>query len=299
MRAPVLDLKALQSFVAIVESGSFTAAAKQMNYSQSAISMQLQRLEESLGVALLARTSRQLKPTRAGREALGYAREMLRLNAELRERLSDSEIAGKVRLGLPADFALYLPETLALFAERYPQVEMEVRSELSVTLVKQVTACEIDMAIVTRESSARGGKQLRREPLVWVAAPGSGAYLRRPLPLAVWPQGSCAFRSAATAALDRAGIAWRSAYENQAFGALRATVIAGLAVTVAIPSMVDSELRILQPEEVGLPELPTIDIRLYRSTGRATLAATSLADLIVERVQNIGSYLRDMPALGR
>lgn len=285
MRTPVLDLKALQSFVAIVESGSFTAAAQQINYSQSALSMQLQRLEESLGVTLLARTSRQLKPTRAGREALGYAREMLRLNSELKERLSDTEVAGRVRLGLPADFALYMPETLAVFAERHPQVEMEVRSELSVTLVEQVAASDIDMAIVTRESSARGGRQLRREPLVWVSAPGSGAHLRQPLPLALWPQGSCAFRAAATAALDRAGLVWRSAYESQAFGALRATVTAGLAVTVAIPSMVDSELQILDPKEANLPELPAIDIRLYRSTGRATRAAASLAELIVERVQ--------------
>lgn len=286
MRTSVLDMRALQSFVAIVDSGSFTAAAKQMSYSQSAISMQLQRLEDSLGVALLARTSRQLKPTRAGREALGYAREMLRLNSELKDRLSDAEIAGKVRLGLPADFALYMPETLALFAERHPQVEMEVRSELSVTLVEQAAAADIDMAIVTRESGVRGGTQLRREPLVWVVAPGSGAHLRQPLPLALWPQGICAFRAAATAALDRAGLTWRSAYESQAFGALRATVKAGLAVTVAIPSMVDSELQILDPKAAGLPELPAIDIRLYRSTGRATRAAASLADLIVESVRD-------------
>lgn len=286
MRTPVLDLRALQSLVTIIECGSFTAAAKKLNYSQSALSMQVQRLEEALGVALLARTSRQLRPTRAGRETLGYAREMLRLDSELKGRLSDSEIAGRVRLGLPADFALYIPETLALFAERYPQVEMEVRSELSVTLVDLVAAGDIDMAIVTRESDARGGTQLRREPLVWVSAPGSGAHLRQPVPLALWPQGICAFRSAATSALDRAGRSWRSAYESQAFGALRATVTAGLSVTVAIPSMVDSELQILEPDEAGLPTLPTIDIRLYRSTGRATRAAASLAELILERVRD-------------
>jgi len=286
MRPPVLDLRALQGFVAIVENESFTGAAKQLSYSQSAISMQVQRLEETLGVALLARTSRRLHPTRAGRQVLGYAREMLRLNSELRDRLSDRDIAGKVRLGLPADFALYMPETLALFAERYPQVEMEVRSELSVTLVEQVAAGDIDLAIVTRESRSQGGRQLRREPLVWVTAPGSGAHLREPLPLALWPQGICAFRSAATSALDAASRTWRSAYESQAFGALRVTVAAGLAVTVAIPSMVDASLEILDPEQANLPELPDIDIRLYRSPGRATRAAASLADIITDRIQD-------------
>lgn len=286
MRTPVVDLKALQSFVAIVETGSFTAAARQMNYSQSAISMQLQRLEDDLGVALLARTSRQLRPTRAGRETLGYAREMLRLNSELRQRLSDNEMAGTVRLGLPADFALYIPEILAQFAERHPQVELEVRSEFSVTLVEQVIAGDIDMAIVTRESNEPGGDQLRREPLVWVGAPGARAHLREPLPLATWPRDICAFRAAATAALDATGRSWRSAYESQAFGALRATVLAGLAVTIAVPSMVDTELEILDAEEAGLPGLPAIDIRLYRGAGRATPAAESLAGLILTRLQS-------------
>ena len=286
-RPPILDLKALQSFIAIVETGSFTAAAAQMRYSQSAISMQVQRLETALGVALLVRTSRRLAPTRAGRETLGYAREMLRLNNALRDRLSDSEIAGRVRLGLPADFALYLPETLGLFAERHPQVELEVRSEFSVTLVEQVDAGDIDMAIVTRESDIAGGYQLRRESLVWVTAPGSGAHLRRPLPMAMWPDGICAFRTAATDALDAAGRPWRSAFESQAFGALRATVLAGLAVTVAIPSMVDDDLQILDPDTAGLPRLPAIDIRLYRGRERATQAAASLADLIIERVGRV------------
>ncbi|WP_423822455.1 LysR substrate-binding domain-containing protein [Salinisphaera sp. SPP-AMP-43] len=286
MRTPVLDLKALQSFVAIVETGSFTAAAQRMSYSQSAISMQLQRLEDALGVALLARTSRHLQPTRAGRETLGYAREMLRLSSELQQRLSHSEIAGKVRLGLPADFALYMPGTLAQFAERHPQVELEVRSEFSVTLVEQVAAGDIDMAIVTRESKETGADLLRREPLVWVTAPGSRAHLRDPLPLATWPRDICSFRAAATAALDATEHPWRSAYESQAFGALRATVLAGLAVTIAIPTMVDPELQILEPDEAGLPALPSIDIRLYRGSGRATQAADSLAELIVERIRN-------------
>ena len=106
------------------------------------------------------------------------------------------------------------------------------------------------------------------------------------MPLALWPDCVCAFRAAATDALDAAGESWRSAFESQAFGALRATVLAGLAVTVAIPSMVDNDLAILDPTTAGLPDLPAIDIRLYRGRGRATKAAASLAALIIEQVRD-------------
>src|SRR5699024_6334185 len=111
-----------------------------LHYSQSAVSMQLRRLEDELDIVLLARDSRVVTLTPPGREVLGYAREMLRLNSELRHTLSQRRVAGTVRLGVPVDYAPYIRSTLTLFAERYPLVEMEVRSELSVTLVEQARA---------------------------------------------------------------------------------------------------------------------------------------------------------------
>ncbi|HET7314271.1 LysR family transcriptional regulator [Salinisphaera sp.] len=281
-----LDLRALQSLVTVVDIGSFTGAARQLHYSQSAISMQIRRLENELGVSLLKRESRSIEPTRAGGEVLGYAREMLRLNGELRHRLAEREIGGTVRLGLPVDYAPYIPSTLTMFAERYPLVEMEVRSELSVNLIEQTRAGDIDMAIVTREPDASGGTLLRREALVWVAAPGTTAYLHDPIPLSLSPEGVCAFRAAATARLDAAGQRWRIAYESPAFAAQRIPVGVGLAVTVAIPSLIGSDLEILAPETTGLPELPAMDIRLHRKPGRASRAADCLAELIVERIRD-------------
>lgn len=280
------ELRALQSFVTVVDTGSFTAAAEQLHYSQSAVSMQLRRLEAELDTPLLMRDSRVLQPTRAGREVLGYAREMLRLNGELRSRLADREVAGTVRLGLPVDYAPYVPGTLALFAERYPFVEMEVRSELSVTLIEQVRAGEIDMAIVTSESQAKNGIRLRREPLVWVAAPGTATHRQDPLPLAVSPEGICAFRAAMTAGLDAMGRHWRTAYESQAFATQRIPVGVGLAITATIPSLIGPDLEILAPGAANLPALPMMDIRLHRSPGRASQAASYLADLIIERIRD-------------
>lgn len=286
MRHRILDLCALQSFVTVVSTGSFSAAAKQLHYSQSAVSMQLKRLEDELDVAVLTRRSGAIEPTRPGLEVLGHAREMLRLNGELQNTLAEREVAGTVRLGIPIDYAPYIPGTLTLFAERYPFVEMEVRSEFSVTLIEQTRAGEIDMAIVTREPNATGGTQLRREPLVWVAAPGALTYQQEPLPLAMSPEGFCAFRAAATKRLDAMSRRWRTAYESQAFATQRIPVAAGLAIAVAIPSLIGPDLTILDPAEAELPELPMMDIRLHRSPGRAGRAAAYLTDLIIERIRD-------------
>ena len=286
MRHRTLDLKALQSFVAVISAGSFTAAAKQLNYSQSAVSMQLRRLEDDLGVNLLKRNAQIPEPTWVGREVLGYAREMLRLDRELRERLADREIAGTVRLGLPTDYAGYIADTLSLFAERYPLVEMEVYSDLSANLVEMTRASDIDLAIVTRPAAAKGGTLLRREPLVWVASPGSTAPSQDPLPLAVTMDEACVFRSTATQCLDAMGRRWRTAYESQTFITQRMPVSVGLAVTVAIPSLLGPELEALDPAAANLPELPMIDIRLHRSPGRASRAAQGLAELLIERIRD-------------
>ncbi|ROO24203.1 LysR family transcriptional regulator [Salinisphaera orenii MK-B5] len=287
MRPPVLDLRALQSLVAILDTASFTRAAEQLNYSQSAISMQIKRLEAELGTRLIERGS-VLRPTRQGRQALGHAREMLRLNSELRQRVAESEVAGRVRLGMPADFAFYLPDTLTVFAERYPQVETEVRTELSDALVRSVAAGEIDLAIVTRQAHSPGGTRLRREPLKWVGAPGSAAHRQEPLPLALYPENTCEFRQAATRRLDAIGRAWRPAYVSQAFAALHSPVSAGLAVTVATPSMLGAHLEILDEDATGLPPLPEVDIAMHRRPGRLGYAARQLADLLVERLRTTG-----------
>lgn len=285
MRTPLNSLRALQSFLVIVETGSFTAAAKQLNYSQSAISNQIQRLEENVGMALLARSTRYLTPTPAGRDVIGYAREMLRLDAEMMERLSSQDIAGKVRLGLPADFAVYMPETLAMFSARHPRVELEVRSGLSDYLSDQVSCGEIDMAVVTRTEQTTSNCRLRTEPLVWVSAKGSNAHTREPLPLALWPDGICTFRTASIKALESSELSWRVGYESESFDALRASVLAGLAITVAIPSMVDDALEILDPGSFNLPELPSIHIELVRGQGPTTRAIDCLAELIEDRVR--------------
>src|SRR5699024_8617741 len=286
MKYRTLSLTALQSLVTVIATGSVTTAARRLNYSQSAVSMQIRRLEDDLDVELLKRNARTLELTRAGREVLGYAREMLRLNEELQNHLAEQEVAGTVRLGLPVDYAPYITDTLTRFAENYPLVEMEVHSGMSVDLVEQTRAGDLDVAIVTREPETSGGITLRREPLVWVAAPGSTAYQQTPLPLALSLKGVCAFRHAATQRLNAAGKAWRTAYESETFAAQRIPVSVGLAITVTIPSLIGPDLEILDTETASLPELPATVSRLQLRPSRSSRAARSLADLLIERIRD-------------
>lgn len=260
------------------------AAARRLNYSQSAISMQLRRLEEDLGAQLLHRDHRGIRPTRLGQTAARYAREMLRLNHDLRQTVQAEQINGIVRFGLPADLAPMLRSTWARFAALYPGVQMEVRSELSVTLMKLLDEGTIDLAVVTSPTDSGEGTTLRREPMVWVGAHGTSAHQMDPLPLAIGPEGGCEFRKAALKCLDDAGRAWRVAYQSQAFAALSAQVNVGLAIAAAMPSMVSPDLNILDAEQSGLPALPAVDIRLCCAPGTPSTQTRCLAEVIMETV---------------
>jgi DNA-binding transcriptional LysR family regulator len=210
---------------------------------------------------------------------------MLRQSAMAWQDVRQERLAGRVRLGIPEDYVVYLPSTLAAFESRYPGVELKVECGLSVELVQRVHAGELDLAVVTRQPKSPGGEVLRREPLVWAGAHDHATYERDPLPLALSHQGVCIFREQALAALDAAGIAWRVAYTSASLSGLRAAVCAGLAITVLTPSMLDSHLRTLGPAE-GLPQLPGVELALHRSPGRPSEPARQLIAQLQESLAN-------------
>ena len=261
------------------------AAAKRLCYSHSAVSMQLRRLEEDLGIELLHRGHTTVRPTRIGRTAVKYAREMLQLNRGLRAETQHAEVDGIVRFGLPADLAPMLRSTWAQFADLYPRVQLEVRSELSVKLLEQLAEGAIDLAVVTLPSESTKGIALRREPMVWVGSPGTTAHLSNPMPLAIGPDGGCEFRTTALARLDAENRPWRVAYESQVFAALSAQVSVGLAISVAIPSMINPGIEILDCASSNLPELPHVDIKLCHAPGNVSRQSQSLADVVLETVK--------------
>lgn len=277
---PGLDPDLLRSFVLIAEGGSFTRAAQAVGRTQSAISMQIRRLEDALGQPLLVRGSRGVEPTRHGQWLLDRARRVLALNDEILATFRTPAVAGAVRLGSPDDYALrWLPGILAQFAASHPAVEVEVICAPSQELVERVAAGELDLTLISEgnEPPGRAVRWLWRGPLIWVGT--EPVARRRPLPLAL-DRGGCTWRQAAIEALDSSGIGWRMAYAAASLSGALAIALAGLAVTVAMPGPLPDGLRRLGAEE-GLPPLPELAIGLLR--GRTTPVEAALAHHIEDR----------------
>jgi DNA-binding transcriptional LysR family regulator len=278
-----LNIDLMRAFVAVAEGRSFTGAAEQLNRTQSAVSMQVRRLEQSLGKSLLVRNSRNVRLTDEGEVMLDYARRILRLNDEAQAEVGQPRVEGKVRLGIPDDYAFFfLPAVLAHFDRVHPRIRLEVYCSLSVDLLPLVEGGVVDLALVTRQPRSGGGVFVRGEQLVWAAAQGYHLHERDPLPLALFPAGCCIFREAAIKRLERAGRSWRAACTSRGWSGIRAFVSAGLALTVVAENTLSPGMRVLGEKE-GLPPLPGIEIALHRSKS-VSEPAELLAEHILDRL---------------
>ena len=194
-----LQLDWLKCFVAVVDAGSLSGAAGEVHRSQSAVSMQLKKLEAAVGQRLLERDSRTLQLTAEGQTLLGYARRMLDLQSEAQHALRSETLSGRVRLGVPDDYAAkYLTPVLRRFAPRHSGVEIQLNCEQSTALIPRVAAGDLDLALVSRDHP-RCGTLLFHEPMVWVGAAQFELWRRDPLPIAVYEDSSLARRSALNA----------------------------------------------------------------------------------------------------
>src|ERR1043165_52777 len=193
----LLDIDQLRTFIAIAETGSFTKAAEVVNKTQSAVSMQMKRLEERIERPIFARDGRASKLTEDGSRLLDYARRLVKLNVETVAAFSDARLSGRVRLGVPDDYAdRYLPEIMARFSRAYPGVELTVLCEPSVDLVELIDGNELDLAIITDCGSSRASEVFRRARLLWVTSNRHSTHPEEPLPLALG-QPRCRWRGAA------------------------------------------------------------------------------------------------------
>jgi DNA-binding transcriptional LysR family regulator len=274
-----LDIALLRTFVAIVDTGGLTSAGRKVGRTQPAITHQIQRLEDAIGRTLFDDNRRKLSLTHDGEILLEFARAMLRLNDEARGRFCGPSIAGHVTLGTPDLYASYiLPEVLEDFSRSHPHVEIELRCTRSIHLHAAVERNEIDIALMTNQPDFRRGELIRREPLVWVAGIGSSPELRRPIPLAVLPQGSV-YRNLALEALGAAGLQWSIRSVCDSIAGLQAAVFAGLAVSVFPRCAIVPNVRCLG-EADGLPRLPPIDLVMHRKAQGISDAAEQLAQFI-------------------
>jgi DNA-binding transcriptional LysR family regulator len=270
-----LDPDLLRAFVLIAEGNSFTQAASLVGRTQSAISMQVRRLEESLGQRVFSRgRGGGIELTPHGRYLLTRARQILTLSDEVLATFRAPRIAGTVRLGCPDDYALaYIPPILRRFAATHPAVQVDVRCSPSGDLMRGIEAGELDLTLISDGHQPAGWPvtDLWRGPLVWVTSIRHSPHQQDPLPLALADPArfavkgqDCEWASAAMAALDKAGRRYRIAYTSASQLGTHAPVVAGLAITVSTLSWLPHGLRPLGPEE-GLPTLPDFGVLMLKA----------------------------------
>lgn len=273
-----LDLALLRSFVALIDCGSIQLAAARVGRSQSAVSMQIKRLEDDIGRPLFQREGRNLRPNPAAQDLLLYARRLLRLSDEALASLRRTEAAGVVRLGMPEDYAAYLlTPTLARFGQEYPLAEIELTFESSPALLRLLEAGKLDLALVTRDPR-QPFAVLRRERFVWAASPEHGAWLRDPLPVALFEAGDLA-RRFAVEALQAVERRYRVVSTTHSLLGLITVAQAGLAVVGLVESSLPAGLKRLGETE-GLPALPAFDLSMVPGPGEPPPLAHLLHDFL-------------------
>jgi len=282
---PPLDLRLLQAFIVLVQTGSFSETARRLGRTQPAVSLQLRRLEEVTGEQLFSRVGRKLVLTDHGELILGYARTIMGLQDELRARLAAPTLSGPVILGTPDLYAAYLlPGVLSGFRRAFPNITVELNCALSSKLMSAVNRSEIDLALVTGMPAFKDGEVVAQEALVWVTGQSSSVHLENPVPLAMLPPGNL-FRDYGLAALESIGRTWRFGCVSESIGGLQAAVFAGIAVSVVGKSSVLPGMRVLGRSE-SFPPLPKVDLVLYRSGARRNPAVDAMAAFIMQHFAN-------------
>ncbi|EWH00214.1 LysR family transcriptional regulator [Halomonas sp. BC04] len=284
-RSPLLDTDVLRTFVAIAECGSFTRAARQIFRTPSALSMQIKRLEETLGHTLFVREARQVRLTPEGEVLLGYGRRLLKLNEEAVAQFLAPAMVGRLGFGTTDDVgSRILPGVLAQFARSHPAVQVDVVVGSSRAMLARLDAGELDLVLVTAGNPGQEerGVIVHSEPLVWTGREGGVAVQRSPLPVALAHQG-CAWRGMALEALSQAGLSYRIAYTCEHSAGQEAAMIADLAVSPFPQSLVRPPLRRIDPDL--LPPLGEYQLALVKRPG-ADPACETLVEHVMRAFQD-------------
>lgn len=281
-----LDLDQLQTFCTIADCGSFTEAARHLNKTQSAVSMQIKRLEERLGVQLFAREGRNISLSSEGNEVYGRARRMLRVNAEIVDLFSTDDLSGSIRFGVPDDYAVrILPVILSRFQKTNPRIMVDVKCMPSESLLEGMHSGRFDLIIFTQGTLHEFGELFRTEEMHWVGKQGGLAHKTDPLPIACGPQ-TCCWRKSAIDSLDRNGIDYRIAYTSSDATSITSAVSSDLAVGVLPESAVRHDMVKLEKKH-GLPRLPEAQIALLRASHAYGGIYDALAEHITASLGNL------------
>ena len=278
-----IDIDLLRTFMTVHDQDGFIKAGNALGRTQSAISMQMKRLEEITGHKLFRREGRKMRLTSSGETMLSYTRRMLSLHDQTLDALNEAEVGGKTNLAAMGDYATYiLPNILAGFIAQYPNIQVEVTTGFSADLITHLGE-QFELVLTTQPLGTGKGEHLRTERTRWAFSSKHSLPEGDVLPLALLPPGNL-FREWALEALDSAGIGWRILYTSTSIAAVEAAAAAGIAVTVVKEGTARDGLRLLG-EQDGFPSLPASEIALHRAPGVPTKAASTLATYLVNSLR--------------
>ena len=266
MAVTMFDPLLLRSFVAVVDCANFTRAAQRLHLTQSTVSQQIRRLEDSLGCKLLDREQRRVMATPEGERLLVYARRILALQEEAREVLLDVKSEGVLRLGVPEDFAAErLMPILSRFGREHPGVRLEVTSGLGPELMRLYRQGEFDLLLVKQMGQDADCLASWPERMCWVDSRSTPALARDPLPLVVFPVGGL-YRNEMLHHLEMGGWRWRINYSRASLASVCAAVAAGLGISLLPERVIRADHQVLEAS-CGLPDIQGVFLALYGLNG--------------------------------
>jgi len=268
----------LRTFVSVAQLGSFTKAGELLGRSQPAISLQISRLEELASNPLLSRSGQSMELTDAGRILYKAAQQMLSINDQVLGQLDPDTITGKVRLGIPSEFATtLLPKIVSRFANANPNIRLEVNCDLSKNLLSKAGLSSHDLVLTLHDDLEDNQQhQVKVDELVWVTSQSHDTHLQKNVSLIAAPEG-CIYRKRATQALNQLKLPWQIVYTIRDLTGIQAAIETGMGVTVLAKSTVPKNLRILKPSD-KYPPLGKIGICLIDTRNGNSAAVNKISE---------------------
>ena len=279
-----LDLDTLRTLVVAHDRGGLAQAAEHLGRTPSAISLQMKRLQEDLGIPIFRKRGRGLALTEAGETALSHARRILLLNDELLETMQGARIAGRIRVGCPQDFASILPSILSHFASLHPRMQVELHIEGNAALLDSLDKARLDLAVIIGHEDHANAQTIGQLDLVWIASSTFSPPHKQPLPIAVLgPQ--CAFRRRAMQELEVANIPYRIAANSPSLDGLWAALLGGLGVTARTAFNLPEGL--VSAESLhSLPPLGSMPVTLHRYPHATDVTTDRMASLLRKALES-------------
>lgn len=278
----MLDPRLLRTFVAVVETASFTRAAGRLHSTQSTVSQHLARLEACVGRRLVDRDARPIVPTPAGERLVGYARRLLALQAEAQRLMTDPSGTTTIRIGVPDDIVTpSMSRRFADFAERHPEVRLDVTTGLSGELIRRFRASDLDIVVAKSQRPEGDARASFPEPLAWFQAAHRTGW-PDPLPLVTFPAGGL-YRDMMIDQVERTGRQWYIAFTGDSLGSVMSAVEAGLGVSILPIKAIGDRAAVRRCPDVTPDASIILSIYAWEPDGLTAELVGAMTEALAER----------------